>query len=244
MRIPAIHGTIDRRILVNYRISPDAICHHLPSPFRPKLVHGYAIGGVCLIRLRALRPRWLSIPVGIASENAAHRFAVEWDVDGATREGVYIPCRHTNSKINALVGGRIFPGVHRLAKFEVSEFDHRYSVRVSDCAGTLVSVTGEVAPRLPASSVFESLREVSDFFARGSLGYSPSKTSACYDGLELACRTWNMSPLHVSELQSSFFDNRAAFPIGGAEFDCALVMHEIEHEWRRGPDLSSGTDQD
>ena len=60
MRLPVIRGVIDRRILVNYRVDPDALRRILPSPFRPKLIRGYGIAGVCLIRLRQMRPRWFS----------------------------------------------------------------------------------------------------------------------------------------------------------------------------------------
>ncbi len=35
MRIPAIRGVIDRRILVNYRVDPSVLAGLLPEPFRP-----------------------------------------------------------------------------------------------------------------------------------------------------------------------------------------------------------------
>ena len=78
MRIPALHGVIDRRILVNYRVNPDAVQAVLPPPFHPKLVRGVGIAGICLIRLRGIRPAFVPSWLGISSENAAHRMAVEW----------------------------------------------------------------------------------------------------------------------------------------------------------------------
>ncbi len=56
MRLPVIRGVIDRRILVNYRVDPDVMARIVPSPFRPQIVGGYAIAGICLIRLRRIRP--------------------------------------------------------------------------------------------------------------------------------------------------------------------------------------------
>src|SRR5437899_2482413 len=79
MKIPVIHGVIDRRLLVNYRVDPDVLAPLLPAPFRPKLVRGYGLVGICLIRLKRVRPTFLPSWLGIASENAAHRAAVEWD---------------------------------------------------------------------------------------------------------------------------------------------------------------------
>ena len=120
MRIPVIRGIIDRRILVNYRVDPKALGRVLPAPFRPKLAGGMGVAGVCLIRLRQVRPRFAPAWLGVSSENAAHRIAVEWDHDGETRQGVYIPRRDTSSRFNSLVGGRLFPGVHYHATFNVN----------------------------------------------------------------------------------------------------------------------------
>jgi hypothetical protein len=121
MRIPIIRGVLDRRILVNFRADPDVLAGILPPPFRPKVVNGVGMAGVCLIRLKHIRPRWLPPFMGISSENAAHRIAVEWEQDGQLREGVFIPRRDTSSRLNALAGGRLFPGLHHHARFQVDE---------------------------------------------------------------------------------------------------------------------------
>jgi uncharacterized protein YqjF (DUF2071 family) len=55
--VPTIEGVIDRRILVNFRIDPSSVAALLPSPLQPLLVDGHAIGGICLIRLKDIRPR-------------------------------------------------------------------------------------------------------------------------------------------------------------------------------------------
>jgi hypothetical protein len=174
---------------------------------------------------------WPSI-LGVSSENAAHRIAVEWESDGRIQTGVYIPRRDTNSRFNALFGGRLFPGLHRHARFDISETNSRFKVSLdSDDHETHVSIGGHVTADIPAGSIFSSLKEASTFFEAGSLGYSPTRTPNRMDGLELHCHTWNMQPLEVEQVESSFFDNRLQFPTGTAEFDCALLMRGIEHEW-------------
>ena len=76
--------------------------------------------GICLIRLEQLRPAGFPTVLGLSSENAAHRIAVEWnDGTGVPREGVFIPRRDTDSLLNRLAGGRIFPGEHHPARFSV-----------------------------------------------------------------------------------------------------------------------------
>jgi hypothetical protein len=232
MQIPIIRGVIDRRILVNFRVESDVLARFLPAPFRPKLVHGAGMAGVCLIRLKDIRPRFLPSFLGITSENAAHRIAVEWDEYGELREGVFIPRRDTSSRLNTLAGGRLFPGVHHHAAFRVQEHDSRYRIELnSDDGQSHLLVEGHVAHKLPPTSIFGSLQEASDFFKRGSLGYSVTTNPGQFDGLELRSFQWHVQPLAVETVQSSFFQSRALFPPGSVEFDCALLMRGIEHEW-------------
>lgn len=227
-----MRGIIDRRILVNYHVDPEVLAKILPSPFRPQLIHGKAIAGICLIRLKQVRPRGLPGCLGISSENAAHRIAVEWDDDGKRQTGVYIPRRDTSSRLNTLLGGRLFPGFHHAARYQVNETDDRYSVSLdSHDDNTHVSIEGRVTTEFPESSVFHSLQDASDFFKGGALGYSATRTAGSFDGLELRTSNWNVQPLQVDRVESSFFQDSQLFPAGSVAFDCALLMRNIEHEW-------------
>jgi len=244
MQVPVMAGVIARRVLVNYRVAPDVLARLLPPPFRPQLVGEWGVAGICLIGLRAVRPRGLPAAVGLASENAAHRVAVEWDERGATRRGVYIPRRDTSSRVNAAVGGRLFPGVHHRACFTVHESADRVAVSlVSDDGRTRVAVEGRVSAALPADSVFGSLPAASAFFEHGALGYSAGRTPGVYDGLELRTTAWRVAPLTVERVASSFFEDPEAFPAGSAAFDCALLMRDVAHEWHaRGALAGSSPD--
>jgi hypothetical protein len=236
--VPTLAGVIERRVLANYRLDPDVTSRILPAPFRPQLFDGWAIGGICLIRLASVRPRGVCDWVGIRSENAAHRFAVEWDHateaggPGEVRTGVYIPRRDTDSRLNHWAGGRLFPGIHHLAEFTVDEDDDRVAVDlVSEDGLTRVGVAGRVSASLPATSVFGSLERASAFFAAGSLGYSETEVPGQYHGLELACTRWHCQPLAVDRIHSSFFEDPQRFPVGATQFDHALLMRDIDHEW-------------
>lgn len=232
MRVPAMQGIIDRRILVNYRVDPDVLAHVLPPPFEPKCVHGFGIAGICLIRLKQIRPRFFPAPLGITSENAAHRIAVQWMADGQLREGVYIPRRDTSSHLSTLVGGRLFPGVHHIAKFTVDDQAQAFRVSLRSLDSSVsVAVHAHIAPDLPESSIFTSLQEASSFFESGSLGYSATHQHGQFDGLELHTHNWHVEPLTVTHVQSSFFEDVALFPTGSVTFDCALLMRGIAHEW-------------
>jgi len=230
--IPAVHAVMARRILVNFRVQPDVAAELLPHPFRPKLVNGWSMAGICLIRLEYMRPLWIPKGCGVSSENAAHRIAVEWNDNGRTREGVFIPRRDTNSLLNRVAGGRLFPGVHHPARFRCAESETRVEVDLRSRDGeTRVSVVARLADYWPTDSMFLSLEEASAFFRGGGCGWSQANNCAM-EGVELHTENWVMHALAVEQVQSSFFSEPRRFPAGSVEFDCALLMRGIGHEWR------------
>ena len=239
MRIPVIKGTMKRRLLVNFRADPAVVQRILPQSFRPKLHQGFSLVGICLIRLEQIRPAGFPRVLGLSSENAAHRVAVEWtDATGMQREGVFIPRRDTGSFLNRVAGGRVFPGEHHPARFSVSDHGgHIEFAMHSEDGSVAVRVVGEDADSLPASSCFDSLSEASAFFEGGSLGYSVTHDGERLDGLLLRTLDWRVRALSVVEAYSSFFADQQRFPAGSIQFDHALIMRDIRHEWHKAEDL-------
>lgn len=238
VRMPRVAGVIRRRLLVNYRIDPDVAQRQLPAPFRPKLHGGFAVGGICLIRLEQIRPTLLPAAFGFSSENAAHRFAVVWSDAQGEHEGVYIPRRDSGSLVNVLAGGRIFPGEHHRARFSVTGSDDSVSLRMASSDGSVrVRVDGSVAEGLPAGSIFGSVAEASAFFEPGSLGYSATSGGRQLDGVLLRVKDWHVDALRVDAVESSYFAEESLFPRGSTEFDCALIMRNIAHEWQSAANM-------
>jgi hypothetical protein len=235
MKQPSVSGVVERRLLVNYRVDPEVAARALPPPLRPQLVAGWAVAGICLIRLGQLRPGRMPAWLGIRSENAAHRFAVEWDgPDGGDgpRTGVYIPRRDSASLVNVVAGGRLFPGEHHRASFDVRETEQDLQVAFASVDGTAhVSVDVRVTQRLEGSLLFKDTREASDFFRHGSAGFSPARDSRKLDGMKLRADRWAIEPVEVRAVRSSFFEDTRLFPSGSATLDCALVMRDIPVIW-------------
>jgi uncharacterized protein DUF2071 len=241
MRFPRVHGIIRRRLLVNFRIDPDVAQRHLPAPFRPKLHDGRAIGGICLIRLEDIRPRRFPEMFGLSSENAAHRFAVTWTDAEGEHEGVYIPRRDSGSLVNHLAGGRLFPGEHHRAQFSITDTGDHVDIAMQSNDGEVsLRVAAALAPDLAASSKFGSLENASAFFEAGSLGYSATSGGQRLDGVTLRTKQWDVRPLRVDVVQSSYFDDAKSFPPGSVEFDCALIMRNIAHEWHSATEMYAG----
>lgn len=232
-----LQGLVRRRILVNFHVDPDVVQGLLPAPFRPKLVDGWAMAGICLIRLEQLRPRGMPACLGVSSENAAHRIAVTWDdASGQPRDGVYIPRRDTGSRLNALAGGRIFPGEHHRARFRVRDDSRGIDLKLEteDGAGD-VWLHARAATTLPSSSCFASLEEASAFFAGGAVGYSATRDPERLDGLRLRTQRWHVEPLDLDWLVSSYYTDRTQFPAGSINYDCTLIMRDLPHEWQPVP---------
>ncbi len=236
--LDTIHGLIDRRVLINFQIDQSVLAKVLPVGFRPKLYHGSAIGGVCMIRFKELRPRRVPAWLGLRSENAAHRFAVQWEEDGQTREGVFIPRRDTNSWFNRSFGGRVFPGIFHRSSFDVFESNEHVRVTIREPDGTTaVDFQGAVSDRIPPSSIFPSVEAAAGFFSLGATGYSATRQDGRYHGMELKSLDWSIQPMRTEQVYSRVLHDDAVFPNGSVEFDCALLMRNIKHEWHSRPDL-------
>lgn len=234
MKLPTLQGIIRRRLLVNFRVDPEVAQRQLPARFRPKLQAGYAVAGVCLIRLEHIRPKMFPALIGLSSENAAHRIAVEWTDDDreATREGVFIPRRDTDSTAGHLAGGRLFPGEQHKASFKVEDDGVRINFRMkSDDASVAVELAGTVAEALPSTSVFPTLQDSSAFFETGALGYSVTSDANRLDGISLSTNEWRVESLGIERVYSSYFADESKFPAGSVQFDHALLMRNIKHEW-------------
>jgi hypothetical protein len=241
--LPNIAGTIDRRFLVNYRVDPEFLIRQVPAPFRLHLVEGYGVAGICVLRLAHLRPEGLPASIGISTQNAAHRIAVEWDGAHGPLRGVYILRRDTASSATVQLGGRLFPGVHQRADFRFTEQTSRYEIEFkSRNDETGFTMNANSAMGLSPDSVFDSLEEASRFFQQSPLGYSPSHREGVVEGLELLCASWKVQPLQVDHVESTVFGDTTIFPRGSVIFDSALVMRDIPALWRARGQLAFSND--
>lgn len=242
MRPPQLLGVVERRLLVNYRTDPQITARLLPSPLRPQLVNGWAVSGICLIRLGRLRPRYVPGRLGLRSENAAHRIAVEWDTPDGVAAGVYIPRRDSDSRTNVMIGGRLFPGQHHRAGFDVHETAQDLRVAfVSADRTAAVRAHARTTPEWSATALFATLDEASAFFRQGATGYSATSDGRCLDGLELRTSTWQVEPVEILTAHSTFFDDTTRFPVGSATLDCALLMRNLPVTWNPLPPLPVGS---
>ena len=233
---PTLEGMIARRVLVNFRVDPALARRLVPEPLDVATHRGHAVVGVCLIRLEHLRPQGLPQVLGLSSENMAHRIAIRYPTPNGMKDGVFIWRRDTDQRAVALLGGRVFPGVHRHAQFDVRENQERIVMDVrTQHREADVSLKAASTAAWNGSKVFQVFEEACAFFRRGDCGFSCSRNGATLEGIQLHPLKWQMSPLRIEYAAASFYEDAKHFPKGSIEFDCALLMRGIPHQWSRLP---------
>ena len=238
MILPILEGIIARRILLNFRVDPKVARRAVPKPLEIVMQNGFAIVGVCLIRLEQLRPKRLPTAIGISSENMAHRIAIRYPKDKEMQDGVFIWRRETDQEFITLLGGRLFPGVHGKARFKVVEDHQVLKMDVSTEKNEAdISLDAEKMGHWQATPTFKSFDEVSQFFVKGDCGFSCSLRKKKLEGIRLKTLKWEMTPLQVTRVYAAFYQKNDLFPKGSIEFDCACFMHHIPHEWHELSDV-------
>lgn len=130
----------------------------------------------------------------------------------------------------------MFPGWQHRARFSAREADGRYRIEVASRDGDVnVLVDAAVSDRVMPGSLFGNLDEASRFFRDAPVGYAATPTAGTFDGVELGTDAWAMTPLHIAEVNSSFFDDPRRFPPGTAAPDSAFLMAGLCTTWTAQP---------
>ena len=236
VRTPVVQGTIERRVLVVYRLDPSAVVDLIPGPFETQVVNGFAMGAISLSKLTDVRPRGFPASLGVTGEHATHLFAVKWTDQRRPAIGVFIPRRHTSSRLTAVVGDRLFPGAYGRADFTVEEQGEKVHIACASRDGTCaVDAAVTMTAELLGSELFASRDEASQLFRRAAVSYSLRRKGGALDGIETRTQTWSMQPAGIDHVRSSFFDVPTTFPAGSATVDCAFVMRDVAADWRAAP---------
>lgn len=233
MSRPAITSLTERRLLVNFRLDPQAAARILPAGARPLLRRGHAVGGICLIRLTGIgRPgpglagnlADLAGRLGLRAEIAVHRIATVRPGPDGPEQGLHVIRRDTDSRISTLTAGLFLPGEHHLARFEVEESPERLRIRYRAAdGGAEAAVQAVAADRLRGSVLFADFEEAAAFARASPDGYATRE------------QEFSVRPAALLEVSSSVFGDRALFPTGTAEPDSAVVLRDVETLHRTSP---------
>ncbi|MEE8602403.1 DUF2071 domain-containing protein [Euzebya tangerina] len=231
-----VRGTIRRRLLVNALVDPDEAAERLPAGVRPHVTPEGTVVGCCMLEIEGIRPAGVPVALGQRLRAVAHRISVEWeDGSGGTEIGVYVPIRHTDSRLAAVLGGRWFPGVHERARIEVSSSGLELRWASEPLDATHFGMRAEVHDRADAAAG-AACDPVGATCLGASVGLSPDRRGR----LEAA----RMEPSHrdarlvtVDVLESNFIDSFSTAVISNS-----FLMCDADVEWTRAaaPAIVSG----
>lgn len=228
--LPAMDATIERRIFVTYRADPDAVRPLVPERYDLRLTDGWAIGGVCLLRLGNTRPRHMPRWVGVSSENAAHRISI---VGPDGEPAIWSPRRDTDSHLTARLGRTLYPSAPGTARFDIGQDDERFNVQAVDADGhTVASIDATRTDALATTSVFADVAALDDYYRSTRHGYSPTSDPESDGCITVDFEQGEITPLAVRRSHSTVFDPLVA--AGSAALDHVVLMRQLSSTWQFG----------
>ena len=164
MKISALTGVMDWRILINFKAELSMLRAYLPAPFVPRMHHGFGMAGICLLNQKNQRIKGLPSVVGLNSYQTLYWIAVSWQELGEEKHGYFIPKRYTSSFIQALAGGKGYPGLYQQARFRVKESDQQLQFRMDGRSGLHLQMEARLEMPFPSGSVMRELETARTFF--------------------------------------------------------------------------------
>lgn len=227
--IRSARGRISSRLLLNALADPTEVASRLPEGVRPHVSEDDAtVVGACLLEIHDLRPRGLPAIAGVGIRAVAHRISVEWTTpSGGTDIGVYVPMRHTDSRLASMLGGRWFPGVHRHAPVDVvrtpTHLDWRVGRPESD-PGFALEVRVDIS-----TPVIDQTPKVCAACVDATVGLSPDHQGQL-EVAHMVPERRDVRAVHVEELRSTFFEGFAS-----ATPAMAYLMEDLGVRWSADP---------
>jgi len=233
VRVALVHGVIERRLLVAYRLDPVVAQQVLPPPFRARQINGYAVAGIALARLGRLRPAGLPSVRTLTRETTTHGVAVEWESARALHTGVYILHRDRGAPTAvapaAIPRGRLGRRLHPVPEFTVDErADGLRVAYASRDRAVRVEVDVSLGSSLDASALFPDVPTAARFFDLDGAGAGWGPTVR---GLRLTAEDRSLGAAHILTARSSIFADASLFPPGSVHVDSGLLLRNVAVAW-------------
>lgn len=113
------------------------------------------------------------------------------------------------SKIKCLCWRSIISRQTLSRKIQRTRKNGNYHIDFKSSDETVTSIDATETKVFNEISIFGTLENASKFFENGDLGYLPNKDK--FDGLRLKAYKWEVKPLEVSNVKSSFLKTKKFF---------------------------------
>jgi hypothetical protein len=225
----AMRGRIAQGLLVNYRISPQALADFDLGPLDWDTHAGAAFLSVCLLRYAHLGPAWLPrVLHQRGSREVLYRLTVRGQHNDKPLRGSLSLLNQNSSRLVVAAGKRM--GMHKFAHTDIRMVVRKGMLSV-DAPGTRVAaslLSSHLAP--PATSLFDNLREAETYLLNlsGNLFMAPDGTA------RLQPVSHNGGKATFLEPSDARFDLLEPWADAGLlEYDSVLHIRNLRQSWAR-----------
>ena len=175
-RLSGIHmiGTVVRRFLISYPVSPDVLSGHLPPGAECATCNGLAWVSACFVRMDDMRPNILPRFAGMGFNYLIHRTRARLPFpDGKLREAVLVLQPNINRPLLSSFGSLLTGVGFQTREIEFTEDDNNWQIRMISKGELLYDATivkSSCSESLSSESRFTTAQEADDFLLGVSFG--------------------------------------------------------------------------
>lgn len=223
-------------LLVTFAVAPEALRARLPSPVRPRVIHGQSFVSIVIASMRAMRPGVLPEIAGVSAYQVVYRAVAELQGRGGEiRRGVFFLRSDCNDAMLSWLGNRLSHfRFHYFHPSAVSLFEREgevlASVRTRDGVGDLLvhAAAGPDGLQSPCEGPFASAREEHDELVNLFDAFSVDEERVSVMSIER--QAWVTERLRTRGWFSAFFRESGRALING-ELVSVLRIRECAYVW-------------
>jgi uncharacterized protein YqjF (DUF2071 family) len=231
-RLSGIHmiGTVVRRFLISYPVSPDVLADYLPPDAECATHDGVAWVSACFVRMDDMRPNVLPSFVGTGFNYLIHRTRARLPFpDGKLREAVLVLQPNINRRLLSTFGSLLTGVGFQTRQIQFTEDDDNWRIRMTSKGELLYDATilkSSCSESISSSSQFASAHEADDFLLGVSFGGQWAKGQRKLKLLPETHDPWATQACTCTTHKNQFLETLG---VDSIETDHAITMTQIPH---------------
>ena len=231
-RLSGIHmvGTVVRRFLISYPVSPDALSDHLPPGAECATHNGVAWVSACFVRMDDMRPNILPRFAGMGFHYLIHRTRARLPFpDGQLREAVLVLQPNINRRLLSTFGAWLTGVGFQTRQIDFTEDADHWRIRMTYKRELLYDATilkSSCSESISSESRFETAKQADDFLLGVSFGGQWVKGQRRLKLLPETHEPWTTTACTCVTHKNRFLETLG---VDLVEADHAITMEQIPH---------------
>lgn len=225
-----MHGTVVRRFLISYPVSPDLLLKHLPPGAECATYDGLAWVSACFVRMDDMRPSVLPKFIGMGFNYLIHRTRARLPFpDGKLREAVLVLQPNINRPLLSTFGSWLTGVGFQTRDIDFREDDEGWHIQMTAQGELLYDATiakSSCSESISSESRFTSAQEADDFLLGVSFGSHWIKGQRDLKLLPETHDPWTTLACTCVTRKNQYLETLGA---GVVDADHAITMTEIPH---------------